>query len=140
MADRSHSRSGLGIGRATQGLQSAGDIGLNNRNQQSRAVSYTAGQESTAARPNSSFGLPRFSLEYLYSHSPTCIAGAICRLCLRNLLGVLQLAASGIKKPNFEGRAGLVHSRLVQFDLAVITASGCEGGRHVGCQSDAKHH
>ena len=49
----------------------------------------------------------------------------------RNFLGVLQLAASGIKEPNFKRRAGLLRHRFVQFGVINAMASGCEGRRHM---------
>jgi hypothetical protein len=50
--------------------------------------------------------------------------------------------ASWIDEPNLKVCAGLLHSRLVQFDVAIGNhrASGCESGRHVGPHSNSQHH
>jgi hypothetical protein len=69
---------------------------------------------------------------------PACLVGQTL-LRSRSLLCVLQLAASGIKKPNLERRARLVDKRLVQFGAVSASASGCEGRRHMGRQGNRQH-
>ena len=50
--------------------------------------------------------------------------------------------ASWIDEPNLKICAGLLHSRLVQFEVVVGNhrACGCEGGRHIGPHSNSQHH
>ena len=50
--------------------------------------------------------------------------------------------ASWIDEPNLKVCAGLLHSRLVRFEVVIGNhrASGCEGGRHIGPHSNSQHH
>ena len=50
--------------------------------------------------------------------------------------------ASWIDEPNLKICAGLLHSRLVRFEVVIGNhrASGCESGRHIGPHSNSQHH
>jgi hypothetical protein len=51
------------------------------------------------------------------------------------------VSATWIKKPNLKNRTGRLDSRPVQLDVIIIDyrVSSCEGGRHIGSQSNGQH-
>jgi hypothetical protein len=59
----------------------------------------------------------------------------------RRFLDALE-PTSWINEPNLKVCTGLLHSRLVQFDVVIGNhrASGCEGGRHIGPHSNSQRH
>ena len=50
----------------------------------------------------------------------------------------VQLAASGIKKPNLKSRAGLLRNRSGQLGLVIFGRQSCERLRELSAQSGAK--